>query len=172
MNTNIYCLVDGSGHVHVKDGAVAYAEAAQSVGLDLAACDTYRFDLAARCLTVDHGSAAGERAANAYWQQHVGSPDRLMAFAAEGHLAKQVLGSLLAIDDVPAYLHACAVIEAQYTADCAARDAPCLGPGCAVEGEICLEPLLRAGVEYHKACGAAWSRLFADPRHRTQTWAQ
>jgi len=170
MDCNIYCLVDGHGHVFVKDGAVSHSEVAANFGLDADACNAYRFDLAARRVLVDRGSPAGDPAAAAYWEQHVGSPEKLMTFAVEGHLTKQVLGSLLGAADAPAYLDACTAIEKQYTADCAASDDRCLESGCAVEGEICLEPLLRAGSEYHAACGAAWRTLFEDPRHRSQAW--
>jgi len=170
MDCNIYCLVDASGHVYVKDGAASHSEVAANFGLDAHACDAYRFDLAARRLLVDHGKPASDRAAQVYWDRHVGTPEKLMAFAAEGRLTKQVLGSLLDADDALAYLNACAVIERRYTNECAAKNDPCLEEGCAVEGEICLEPLLRAGLEYHRACGAAWTTLFEDPRHRTQAW--
>ena len=170
MDCNIYCLVDAGGHVYVKDGAVSHAEVAASFGLDPQGCGTYRFDLAARRLLVDRGGPASDRAAHAYWDRHVGSPEKLMTFAAEGRLTKQVLGSLLDAEDALAYSNTCAVIERQYTDDCAAKNDPCLESGCAVEGEICLEPLLRAGPEYHRACGAAWKILFEDPRHRTQAW--
>jgi hypothetical protein len=170
MDSNIYCLVDAGGRVYVKDGAVSHSEVAASFGLDADVCETYRFDLAARRLLVDRGKPASDRAVHAYWDQRVGSPDKLMTFAADGHLTKQVLGSLLGADDALAYLDACAAIERQYTADCAAKDDPCLESGCAVEGEVCLEPLLRAGPEYQKACGAAWRIVFEDPRHRTRAW--
>jgi hypothetical protein len=170
MEYHIYCLVDASGHVYVKDGAVAHSEVAAHFGLDARECSTYRFDLAARRLLVDRGGPASDRAAHAYLDRHVGSPEKLMTYAVEGRLTKQVLGSLLGTDDQPAYLDACAVIEKRYTADCTAKDGPCLESGCAVEGEICLEPLLRAGREYHRACGAAWRVLFEDPHHRSQAW--
>jgi hypothetical protein len=170
MDCDIYCLVDASGHVYVKDGAVSHSEVAANFGLDAHLCDTYRFDLAARRLLVDRGGPASARAARAYWDQHLGSPAKLMTFAAEGRLTKQVLGSLLGADHVQPYLDACTVIEKQYTADCAAKGDPCLESGCAVEGEICLEPLLRAGREYHRACGAAWRTRFEDPQHRTKAW--
>jgi hypothetical protein len=170
MDCNIYCLVDASGRVYVKDGAASHSEVAQHFGVDAEACDTYRFDLAARRLLVDRGGEASERAAFAYWDQQLGSPEKLMTFASEGHLAKQVLGSLLSDDDAPGYLEACTIIEKRYTADCAATDDPCLESGCAAEGEICLEPLLRAGRGYHRACAAAWRGLFENPQHRIQTW--
>jgi hypothetical protein len=170
MDCVIYCLVDAGGRVYVKDGAVSHTELAESFQLDEDLCDAYRFDLATRRLLVDCGSPAGDRAAHGYWDQHVGSPGKLMTFAAQGHLTKQVLGSLLDADDRQTYLDACTVIEKRYTADCAAKHDPCLESGCALEGEVCLEPLLRAGLEYHRACGAAWKLLFEDPRHRTRAW--
>lgn len=169
MDCNLYCLVDSSGHVYVKDGAVSHSEVAANFGLDAALCQAYRFNLAARRLQVDHGRPASDRAARAYWDRHVGSPEKLMTYAAEGRLTKQILGSLLGADDQLAYHDACTIIEKQYTADCAAKDT-CLESGCAVEAEICLEPLLRAGRGYFMACGAAWRTLFEDPRHRTQAW--
>jgi hypothetical protein len=172
MDCNIYCLVDASGHVYVKDGAVSHSEVAENFGLDAHACHTYRFDLAARRLLVDRGRPASDRVAHAYWDQQVGSPEKLMTFAAEGHLTKQVLGTLLDADDARAYLAACTVIERQYTAECGEKGDPCLESGCALEGEVCLEPLLRAGGEYHQACGAAWRTLFEDPRHRAKAWMQ
>jgi hypothetical protein len=170
MECNIYCLVDAGGHVYVKDGAVSHAQVAASFGLDARACDTYRFDLVARRSLVDHGRPTSDRVADAYWDQHVGSPEKLMTFAAEGRLTKQVLGSLLEAGDAQAYLDACTVIEKQYTTDCAASDDRCMESGCAVEGEVCLEPLLKAGRDYQRACGAAWNILFEDPQHRTPTW--
>ena len=170
MDCNIYCLVDASGHIYVRDGAVSHSEVAASFGVDAQVCDTYRFDLTARRLLVDRGRPASDRAAHAYWDQQVGSPEKLMTFAGEGRLTKQILASLLGGDDVRTYLDACTVIEKQYTADCALSDDRCLDSGCAVEGEICLEPLLKAGREYQRACGAAWRIVFEDPRHRTQAW--
>jgi hypothetical protein len=170
MDNYIYCLVDDGGHVYVKDGAISHSEVAADFGLDSATCYAYRFDLAARRTLVDRGSPASDRAATAYWDLHVNSPEKLMILAAEGHLTKRILGSVLDADDAGAYLDACAVIEKQYTAACAAEHDPCLESGCAVEEEICLEPLLRAGPDYRKACGAAWKILFEDSRRRAPAW--
>ena len=86
MDCNIYCVVDARGHVYVKPGAVSYAEVAASAGLDALTCDTYRFDLAARRLVVDRGTPENDKVARAYWEQHVGSPERLMTYAADGGL--------------------------------------------------------------------------------------
>lgn len=96
----------------------------------------------------------------------VETPEELMRIAEQGRLPKGVLVKLLDIEHRHAYLDACARIEKKYTEDCTAGNDPCLESGCAVEGEICLQPLLRAGTEYHRACAAEWLKLFADPRNR------
>lgn len=99
----------------------------------------------------------------------VRSPEELMTFAAEGHLPKSALASLLRPEYRRPYLEACATIEKRYTEECAAQNDPCLESGCSsvgVEGETCLQPLLRAGVEYHKACAAEWVKVFRNPSAR------
>jgi hypothetical protein len=98
------------------------------------------------------------------------SPERLMQYAAEGRLTKHALATLLAARPRGQFLEACAVIEKTYTEACAAAGDPCLESGCSAEGEICLQPLMRAGTEYHKMCGAAWAGLFADPGNRVASW--
>ena len=105
-----------------------------------------------------------------YVDHCVGTAEELMKLAEQGRLPKRVLVNQLDDEHRQAYLDACAVIEKKYTEDCTATNDPCLESGCAVEGEICLEPLLRAGIEYHKACAAAWITLFADPRNRIDAW--
>ena len=92
-----------------------------------------------------------------------------MTLAAEGHLPKGTLASLLKSEYRRLYLEACANIEKQYTEDCAAQNDPCLESGCAVvgvEGETCLQPLLRASLAYHKACAAEWMKIFRNPHAR------
>lgn len=99
----------------------------------------------------------------------VRSPEALMTFAAEGHLPKGTLASVLKPEYRRAYLEACANIEKQYTEDCAAQNDPCLESGCSVvgvEGESCLQPLLRASLAYHKACAAEWMKIFRNPHAR------
>jgi hypothetical protein len=93
-------------------------------------------------------------------------PARLMKYAAEGRLTKHALATLLALEPRAVFLEACAAIEKKYTDNCAAANDPCLESGCAAEGEVCLEPLLRAGTDYHKACAAEWVKLFADRANR------
>jgi hypothetical protein len=100
----------------------------------------------------------------------VGSVADLMALAREGRLSKTQMAATLEVDARPAFLEACARIEKQYTDECAAKNDPCLESGCAVEGEICLQPLLDPGNEYQKACATAWITFFADPRNRIDAW--
>ena len=92
------------------------------------------------------------------------TPERLMARAAEGRLTKHALAMLLDGPPRQVFLDACAVIEKGYTADCA-KD-PCLDAGCSMDGEVCLQPLLRTGTEYHKACAVEWTKLFAVRENR------
>jgi len=102
--------------------------------------------------------------------QFVGTSEELMTLAAQGRLPKRMLVNLLDIQHRQAYLDGCAVIEKTYTEKCTATKNPCLESGCAVEGEICLQPLLRAGIGYGRACAAEWIKLFADPRNRIDAW--
>jgi len=88
------------------------------------------------------------------------SPDVVKA-AAEGRIPKHVLAGLLPAGKRIAFLDACTRIEKAYTEACTATGDPCLESGCALEGEVCLQPLLRAGEEYHKACAAEWLKLVA-----------
>ena len=101
--------------------------------------------------------------------QCIGTTEALMKVAEEGRLPKGVLVNLLDIEHRQAFLDGCAIIEKRFTEHCTAND-PCLESGCAVEGEICLQPLLRAGIEYHRACAAEWIKLFADSRNRIDAW--
>jgi hypothetical protein len=99
-------------------------------------------------------------------------PEQVMEYAIEGRLTKHALANLLVPESRRPFLDACATIEESYTDACAAAKDPCLGSKCSCEGEICLQPLLRAGTEYQSACGAVWAKLFADGRHRDAAWRQ
>ena len=100
----------------------------------------------------------------------VGSPEHVMELALDGRLSKQALAQFLAPDRRPGYLAACTAIEKGYTEACTATGDPCVEGGCAVEGEVCLQPLMTAGLDYYKACGAVFTKLFADPRNRSDEW--
>jgi hypothetical protein len=85
--------------------------------------------------------------------------DRLILDAAEGRLSKLALADLLTAEKRQTFLDRCAAIEKHYTEECTASHDPCLESGCAVEGGICLQPLLRSENEYYRACGAVWIAL-------------
>ena len=170
MNPVLYCLVDPAGHVHLKAGVASYADAAHGFGLDEERCEKYRFDLNSRRFVADAGTAA-ERAARDCIEGAVGTPERLMKFAGDGALPKDVLAALLAVRERQAYLAACAAIEQQYTDACGSSD-PCLPGGCAAAGETCLQPIVRREREYQMACGAEWAKRFAPLGHRIEVWKQ
>ncbi|MBI3265364.1 MAG: hypothetical protein HYZ58_19720 [Acidobacteria bacterium] len=166
----MYCLVDPNGRVYLKDGAGSHEEIAAAFGLDESTCERYRFDLERRQFLRDHGGPVADRAAHVPLDRYVGTPERLMKFAEAGHLPKRVLASLLAPERRQAYLEACTAIEKAYTEACTAKNDPCLESGCASEGEICLQPLLREEVDYHRACAAEWIKLFANRGGRIDAW--
>ncbi len=172
MIDTIYCLVTKDGTVYMKDGADSYSEVAAQYALDENACAQYRYDLTDRQLVVDRSLAASAPAAHSFVELRLGTPERLMKFAEEGHLPKRALAALLTLDTRQRYLDACAKLEKRYTDACAAQADPCLETGCSVEGEdeICLQPLLRAGAEYQKACAAEWLKLFRTTTNRIDVW--
>jgi hypothetical protein len=98
-------------------------------------------------------------------------PEQVIEYAIEGRLTKHALANLLAPQSRRRFLDTCATIEGRYTTACSAKD-PCLKAGCSCEGEICLQPLLRAATEYQSACGTEWAKLFADGQHRDAAWRQ
>jgi hypothetical protein len=100
----------------------------------------------------------------------VETPEQVITQAMEGRLSKHALVSLLAPAARPEFLAACAKIELKYTEDCRALNDPCLESGCSMEGDRCLQPLLRAGTDYDKACGAEWAKLFVDTANRDLGW--
>ena len=91
--------------------------------------------------------------------------EQLMRLAEDGQVSKDVMANALAPARRRAFLEACAAIERQFTEDCAEANDPCLESGCSIDhehGEVCLQPLQRAEVEYRKACGAEWLKLFRE----------
>jgi hypothetical protein len=87
--------------------------------------------------------------------------DRLLEMAES--LPNSALAELLDANEREAFRDACARIERDLTDACGASGEPCLASGCSVQGtgEICLQPILRAGAEYHRACAQEWLRLLA-----------
>ena len=79
---------------------------------------------------------------------------------------RQVLVDLLDGRTRRLFLDACTRIDQAYTSECAAANDPCLESGCAIDraaGEVCLEPVLRAGRDYDAACAAEWVKLIERP---------
>jgi hypothetical protein len=101
---------------------------------------------------------------------YLGSPDRLMTVAGEGHLSKFALASVLESDSRQQFLDSCAVLEKRFTADCPAHGETCLADGCAMDGEVCLQALLKAGSAFQQACAAEWTQLFKVERNRVAAW--
>ena len=98
------------------------------------------------------------------------TPEQVMTHAINGRLSKHALATLLTPAARQAFFAACSGIEMQYTEACRAMNDPCLESGCSMEGERCLQPLLNAGSDYTKACGAEWAKLFADAANRDGSW--
>ena len=100
----------------------------------------------------------------------VGTPEAVMEQARQGRLSKQALAQFLSIEKRADFLAVCAAIEKHMTEACTATGDPCLEGGCAVEGEICLQPLMAAGLDYYQACGEAFRGFFRDPKNRSSSW--
>jgi hypothetical protein len=172
MDGTIYCLVDASGKVYSDDLAESHADLAAHFALNESDCQTYRFELVDRRLRTDRATPSTALVAQAFLNQRVGTAERLMRFAEEGHLPKDVLARLLDVESRRPYLAACAAIERQYTQKCGCED-PCHESGCSIDraaGEACLQPLLNHSVDYHKACAAEWIDSFRSPQNRIDVW--
>jgi hypothetical protein len=98
--------------------------------------------------------------------QQFDTPEQLLRYAEDGRLTKHALATMLRPEPRQVFLESCAAIERKYTNDCAAAKDPCLESGCSAEGEICLQPLLRAGTDYHKACAVEWAKLYVHLENR------
>lgn len=91
---------------------------------------------------------------------------QLMELAEEGCLPKTAMANLLEPDARWTFLEACAQVEKDFTARCAAKGDFCLASGCALEGEACLDALIQAGPEFYRACARAWLPLFRKRENR------
>jgi len=170
MDTTLYCLLGHDGDLHITGNTTSFADFAAACGLNEPECEEAHFDLATRSLVMDRVTPAGAERVRAFVDGHVSSPERPVEFAVQGEMPEAVLTGPLVLDDRPSYLRACERIERAYTEACAASHDSCLASGCSAEGEVCLQPLLRAGAEYHVACAEAWARLFRSPAHRVDAW--
>jgi hypothetical protein len=93
------------------------------------------------------------------------SAAQLMHLAEEGLLEKQELADLLTPELRCEFLNGCEAVERDFTRACATDGNFCLPGGCALEGEACLNALLKVGPEYNKACGWLWLPLFRSSKH-------
>jgi hypothetical protein len=100
---------------------------------------------------------------------YLGSPERLMRFAKAGHLSKFTLASLLEPDSRHRFLEACAALEKRFTEECAQGES-CLEDGCAMDGDVCLQAVLKGGSTFRKACAAEWIRMFKSAGNRIEAW--
>ena len=99
--------------------------------------------------------------------------DQLTQLAIDGQLSKETLAQLLAPEQRRAYTDACGAIEKTFTHACSTSGDSCLESGCSIDhehGEVCLQPLLRAGADYQKKCGETWARFFSNPKNRVDAW--
>jgi hypothetical protein len=101
---------------------------------------------------------------------HPRTSAELIESAEHGLCSKAELAELLAPDARHAFLDACAKIERRFRDECAGHGDLCLESGCAMEGEACLDALLKAGPAYPIAYGRAWTAIFSDPRNRAEGW--
>jgi hypothetical protein len=99
-------------------------------------------------------------------QAAVASANYVIEAARAGRMHKLELAEFLNPAARTTFLNYCAAIERRYTEACTAKHDPCLEGGCALEGEICLQPLERASEEYDRACGNAFVELYLDPLNR------
>jgi len=88
------------------------------------------------------------------------SPSQLINLAKRGMLAKTEMAELLPEQSQAEFLAACARVEHAVTDACAAHGDFCLASGCAMDGEVCLNALLNAGLDFNKACAQLWLPLF------------
>jgi hypothetical protein len=98
------------------------------------------------------------------------SAAQLIHFAEQGLLDKFEMAHLLPPAPKADFLNACGDIEKALTQACADHGDHCLASGCAMQGESCLNAILKAGPEYNKACGRVWVALFDNPANRGKGW--
>ena len=101
---------------------------------------------------------------------YLGSPNRLMRFAEQGQLSKFTLASVLEPGSRQQFLDACAALEKRFTEECGGHGDTCLADGCAMDGDVCLQALLKAGDAFQKACAAEWVHLFKTENNRIEAW--
>lgn len=154
------CFVSKEGTIHLQDENGEFLE--------------YRFDLETRTMTIEpwetERSLLCDAVARNYFDTQVGTPERLMNLAQNNGLSKLELAALLVPEKKRVYLDTCAKFKKALTEACTAKNDPCLEEGCALEGETCLNAVLKAGEIYTTAYVSMWLHLFADPENRILNW--
>lgn len=107
-----------------------------------------------------------------FFDQLVGTPEKLMEFAKTGHLSKASLTALLEPKIRKLFLSTCAIVEKSFTENCGASGSPCLEDGCAFEGtdETCLNAILLSEGKCLKVCVDLWVNEFKYPENRIEVW--
>ncbi len=110
--------------------------------------------------------------ANDFFDNIVGTPEKLMDFALKGNLDKASLVSLLEPRIRKIFLDICAVLEKEATDRCKNSGDPCLEDGCAFEGtdDVCLNAVLMSEGKCLKLCIEAWICIFTSPEDRIKVW--
>ena len=107
-----------------------------------------------------------------FFDQLVGTPEKLIEFVKKGGLDKASLTALIDPKCRKIFLNGCVVIEKGATIDCATRKDPCLADGCAFEGtdEVCLNAVLLSEGKCLKDCINFWVAMFEYPENRIEVW--
>lgn len=113
-----------------------------------------------------------DRVAQDYFDQLVGTPEKLMDFAIKSNLDKATLASLLEPRIRKHFLNTCAVLEKEATDNCGAGGNTCLEDGCAFEGtdETCLNAVLLSEGKCLRECVNVWANKFRYPENRIEIW--
>ncbi len=107
-----------------------------------------------------------------FFDERVGTPEKLMEFVKTAHLSKAELAKLLVPEIRQMFLNVCAILEKEATDRCGSSGEPCLEDGCAFEGtnEVCLNAVLLSEGKCLKACIDIWISKFEDPKNRIDIW--
>jgi hypothetical protein len=139
----------------------------------------YAFDLETRqMLFVGKSQPAVTRelrhdaVARNYFDQLVGTPEKLIEFAGQDRLSKASLTALLEPRIRGTFLKVCEIYERAATIACGSSGDSCLEDGCAFEGtdETCLNAILLKGGKCLKECVDIWAFKFRDSENRIEVW--
>ena len=162
----ISILVGRDGHVYQADGIHSHSALAEHFNLDQDKFLAYEFHLAERELFQDFqmdkvpfkAKASHDQAAQAFFDEAAGTPEKLLAFVRRGNWQARKLTPLLSLEAWKAYDKAYQETwEAYYKA-------------CQEAREIYYKAYQKAREVYDKACQEAWISLFEKAENRVETW--